>query len=240
MYGSSGANGVVVITTKSGKGVKKGLGVEANVTYTVEQATTLPKFQNTYGPGYDRGTNMVSFGADEDGWLTETVNGTSMVRPIYRAYAQFGPKFDGRDVIGWDSQVHPYVANEDNYKNLFQAGSNGIYNVAVTNSTEKSNVRVSYTRSDYTPVQIGGKHHKNSFSVNASLKANSKNTTTIIVNYVNQFTHNRPEQINRITNNYGGFFSRFDDMDWYRTNTKPARIINMLQVLIQVLLLMKT
>lgn len=223
MYGSSGANGVVVITTKSGKGLKKGLGVEANVTYTVEQATSLPKFQNTYGPGYDRGTNMVSFGSDEDGWLTETVNGQQMVRPIYRSYAQFGPKFDGRNVIGWDSQVHPYVANEDNYKNLFQAGSNGIYNVAVTNTTDKSNVRVSYTRSDYTPIQVGGKHHKNSFSVNASLKGNSKNTTTVIVNYINQFTHNRPEQINRITNNYGGFFSRFDDMAWYYDKYKTSK-----------------
>lgn len=100
LYGSEGANGVVVITTKSGKGVKKGLGIEANVTYTVEQATSLPEFQNTYGPGYDRYTNTISFGSDDDGWLTETVNGQTMQRPIYRSYAQFGPKFDGRNVIG--------------------------------------------------------------------------------------------------------------------------------------------
>jgi len=43
------------------------------------------------------------------------------------------------------------------------------------------------------------------------------------VNYINQFTHNRPEQINRITNNYGGFFSRFDDMDWYLNKYKTSK-----------------
>ncbi len=223
LYGSEGANGVVVITTKSGKGLKKGLGVEANLTYTIEQPSSLPVFQNTYGPGYDRGTNTISFGSDDEGWLNVTVGDKQMVRPIYRAYAQFGPKFDGREVIGWDGNVHPYVANEDNYKNLFQTGSNGIYNIAVTNATEKSNVRVSYTRSDYTPIQRGSNHHKNSFSVNGSLKANSKNTTDVVVNYINQFTHNRPEQINRITNNYGGFFSRFDDMDWYLNKYKTSK-----------------
>jgi len=223
LYGSEGANGVVVITTKSGKGLKKGLGIEANVTYTVEQATSLPEFQNTYGPGYDRYTNTISFGSDDEGWLTTSVNGQDMQRPIYRAYAQFGPKFDGRNVIGWDSKVHPYVANEDNYKNFYQTGSNGIYNIAVTNATEKANIRVSYTRSDYTPIQIGSKHHKNSFSVNGSLKANDKNTTDLVVNYINQYTHNRPEQINRITNNYGGFFSRFDDMDWYFDKYKTSK-----------------
>ena len=42
-----------------------------------------------------------------------------------------------------------------------------------------------------------------------------KISTDIVVSYVNSFVHNRPESINRLTANYGGFFSRADYMDAY-------------------------
>ena len=225
LYGSESGNGVVMITTKSGKGFKKGLGVDANVTYTVENAAFLPKFQNTYGPGYDKGTN-VSVGATDEGWFMVDLNGdgtNETYRPYFRAYGQFGPKFDGREVIGWDGEMHAYNAQPDNYKNLYRTGSNQVYNIALTQGSDKSNFRLSYTRSDYKGVQKGGNHNRNSFSLNGTVKINPKNTTDVIFNYINQYTHNRPEMISRITNNYGGFFSRFDDMQWYYDNYKTSK-----------------
>ena len=214
LYGSEAANGVVVITTKKGT-QRQGLGIEANYTYLNETPAFLPPFQNEYGPGYDMGTNVNNFGADNDGWLYETVEGQKIRRPIYRAYANFGPKFDGQPVIGWDGKMHPYVAQPDNWKNLFRTGSNSTANVAINKSGDWGNVRFSYTRMDYKGTQRGGDHNRNTFNLTSTLNLHKNLKVDLGVNYINQFTHNRPYLISRITNNFGGFLSRFDDAQWY-------------------------
>ncbi len=224
LYGSEGANGVVVITTKSGKGKKEGLSVEANATYSLENVAYLPKFQNKYGPGYDRATNL-SQGTDENGWYYEDLDGDGIAetsRPYYRAYAQFGPAFDGRQVIGWDNKMHPYIAQKDNFKDLFQQGHTGIYNIAVSHNTEKSNLRASLTHLNSKDVNISGPHNKTNFSINGSLKIGKRNDLSFVANNIYQHTNNRAERINRLTNSYSGFFSRFDDIAWYQDMYKTS------------------
>lgn len=58
LYGSRGANGVIIITTKKGKsspsGVGgRGLGVSVNSSLTFDQISVFPKIQNKYGGGVD-------------------------------------------------------------------------------------------------------------------------------------------------------------------------------------------
>jgi iron complex outermembrane receptor protein len=225
LYGSEAANGVVLITTKKGK-KKSGLGVDVNYTYTIEDPAFAPPFQNKYGPGYDRATNMDIFGADEDGWVYEDLDGDGedeTPRPIYRSYAQFGPQFDGRQVIGWDNKMHPYVAQKDNWKNLFRQGFSSIANVAINQGGDFGTFRLSYTRTDYQGVSRGSDHDKNSFNLNSTLNLHDDFKVDIGLNYVNQYTLNRPYKISRITNNFGGFFSRFDDAQWYLDNYQTSK-----------------
>lgn len=223
LYGSSGSNGVVMITTKSGK-MGRGLGIDVNYSYGVEKVGVTPDLQTTYGPGYDRATNKSSFGADDDGWINMgTIDGKTAVRPIFRSYAQFGPKMDGREVYWWDGQFRNYVSHKDNWKQFYRNGSSSIANVALSNSSEKLAYRFSYTRNDYQGVQIGGKQQKNTFNFNTSYKITPKLTTDLVLTYVNEKVHNRPEQINRVTANYGGFFSAADYMDVYMQKYKTSR-----------------
>ena len=56
LYGSRGANGVIVITTKSGL-KRKGVTVELNSNFSIENINLYPKLQNKYGTGYE-GTNL--------------------------------------------------------------------------------------------------------------------------------------------------------------------------------------
>lgn len=52
LYGSRAANGVILITTKSGKASKgKSIGVSVNTGVSWEQVSLLPKYQNEYGGG---------------------------------------------------------------------------------------------------------------------------------------------------------------------------------------------
>ena len=52
LYGSRGANGVIMITTKKGS-AKKGLGIRINSGVSFEEIYVLPKYQKLYGGGYE-------------------------------------------------------------------------------------------------------------------------------------------------------------------------------------------
>lgn len=222
LYGSDANFGVIVITTKNGKG-RKGLGIDINLSANVEQVALTPDLQDEYGPGYDRTTNKVSFGADDDGWITQTVNGETVKRPIFRAYGQFGPKVDGSEVYWWDGQMRSYTTHGDPWKKFYRTGHSEIANIAINNSTEKMNYRLSYTRNDYKGIQIGGKQEKNTFNFNSTYKVTPKLSIDLVGSYINEKVHNRPRQIYYVTNNFGGFFSPIDDMDVYFNKYKTTK-----------------
>jgi len=222
LYGSEAANGVVIITTKTGKSGKKGLTVDLNASYMLEKVAYLPDYQNEFGPGYDRGTNVGSFGSDDQGWLKVTENGQEYYRPIYRSYAQFGPKFDGRDVMCWNGKVVPYTAKESNMADLYQTGFSSMVNFAVAQNSDNLSYRFAYTRNDNEGIQRNNKHNRNSFVFNSTFKLGKRITTDMSANYINQYTKNRAYRMWAIGANYGGFFSRFDDMQWYLDKYKTS------------------
>lgn len=213
LYGSDANFGVIVITTKNGKGYNKGVGVDVNISANAESVALTPDLQTEYGPGYDRNTNINVFGSDDEGWIKQTVNGQSVVYPIFRAYGQFGPKLDGRQVYWWDGQMRAYSPQKNNWKSFYRNGYSSIANIAINNATDKMNYRFSYTRNDYKGIQIGGNDVKNAFNLNSSFKITPKVTLDLVANYLNQKTHNRPRQIYFLTNNFGGFVSPAERMD---------------------------
>src|SRR3546814_1272512 len=66
LYGSRGANGVIMITTKKGR--KNSLEVLVNTGFTVGSIdkTTYAEYQDEYGAGYEAGFTEVDF-PDGDG-----------------------------------------------------------------------------------------------------------------------------------------------------------------------------
>ncbi len=217
LYGSDAASGVVVITTK--KGMKgRGLGVDLNYSHTAERVAFAPRYQNEYGSGYDRTTAGAN--ANAAGWVPIGTDGT--VRPYFRAYAQFGPKMEGQLVPWWDGSMHPYSPQPDNYNQLFQKGYNSNLNVSLSNMTEKANYRFSYTRNDYKGVQIGGDQQRNTFNLNSTIKLHNKVSLDVVSGYVNTKITNRPLQMARLFNDFGGYFGRQEDLavvfDKYKTS----------------------
>jgi len=213
LYGSEAAAGVVVITTKKGT-PKKRLGVSVNYTNTIEQAAFLPKYQNEYGPGADRATNL-SEGATEEGWIPVDLDGDGVndhLRPNFTAYAQFGPKFDGREVPWWDGEMRPYVSHDKNYKQLYRTGFNSIFNTSVANQTDKFSYRLSYTRNDYKGIQQGGALQRNTFHLNSNFRISDRLNVDVISSTFTSKVHNRPYQLTRIIAAYAGFYSRAEDM----------------------------
>jgi len=210
LYGSDATFGVIQITTKKGtKG--KGPTVDVNYYGTEEQAAFLPKFQNVYGQGYDRPTNL-QVGATEDGWIPDPTS-PSGYRPNFRAYADFGPKMDGHLVQWWDGSIRPFSPQPNNYKDIFRTGYSSLANVALSNQTDNYNYRLSASRLDYGSIQRGSDLQKNTFALNSSLKLSKRLSVDLVANYVNTLTHNRPYQTYQLNSSYDGFFGRQEDMN---------------------------
>lgn len=222
LYGSEAVNGVVLITTKSGKG-KKGLGVDFNTSYSVDNVAYLPRYQNIRGAGAP--LNVNNGGQDAEGFIYYDTNGDGVkdTRGILNFSINFGPKFDGKPTMAWDGVVRPYEAQKDNYAGLYQQGLNSNINVAISQASENANLRFSLTRQNNQGVSLEARNNKNIANFNSTFRISSKWSTDIMVNYINQYTHNRPYSIDRMINNFTGMIGRFDNADWYLNKFKTSK-----------------
>jgi TonB-linked SusC/RagA family outer membrane protein len=148
LYGSEGANGAVVITTK--KGGDKGLTVNVNSSVTLEEVKYFPELQTKYGSGLDLHT--------------------------YVPYenTQWGPRFDGqvrrigRILPDGSFQTAPYAPVEDNRKDFFQTGITFSNGFNISGGDEKTNFYFSARRSDVTGIVPKDTYTKDNFRLSAS------------------------------------------------------------------------
>ncbi|XOV94496.1 MAG: SusC/RagA family TonB-linked outer membrane protein [Bacteroidota bacterium] len=208
LYGSEANNGVVLITTKSGRGTK-GLGVDFFTSYTNDKIAYLPRYQNVRGPGYplsyaDAGQGLDGFIDDGDG-----------NRYLLNTSVNYGPKFDGQPVRAWTGEIVPYSASNSSYADLFQDANSQQTNIALSAANEKANMRLSYTRQDNQMISFGSKNERNVFNLNTSFNLADWTKTDIAIQYINQNTHNRPYKVDRMINNFTGMMDRFEKAEWY-------------------------
>ncbi len=217
LYGSEAANGVVLITTKKGEG--KGFKVSFNASYSEGKMAYYPKLQNEYGPGYSKQVNDA--GQDDNLWLHKTVNGQSVRFPIGTSL-NFGPKFDGQPTLAWDGKMHPYLPQKNNFDALYQTPHSSIASIKITNVTDKTNVRFDFTRQDNTMLSLGSKNQKNIADFNTDFNLSKFLQTSLMIDYINERTDNRPYMIDRMINNFGGMMGRFDNAKWYLDKYKTS------------------
>ncbi|RNC64189.1 SusC/RagA family TonB-linked outer membrane protein [Proteiniphilum sp. X52] len=221
LYGSEAANGVVMITTKSGKGVQ-GFGVDFNASLTADVVAYMPKYQTTFGPGVRVGSRIAS-GSDADGWYNRTDRNGTMRQTFYPTTTYFGPKYDGRDVLYYDGTMRKYSPiTSDPWSDVFRTGLTQQYNLAIVRGDEKGNTRLSYTYVDNLPTQYNSTYDKHNFNLTGSQKISEALSVDYAVNYILTNIKNRPYRISRLTNNFGGMFGAFDDVNYLREHTMTS------------------
>jgi TonB-linked SusC/RagA family outer membrane protein len=197
LYGSRAANGVVLITTKTGKG-KKGIGVSINSSFTAESLFRLPEYQNEYGQGANGnfeyvdgissgGGQIVSFGPRLDGRLLSQFDGPSS--------SVTGETIRGGDVIGRNGNaITPtaWVARPDNIRNFFQTGLTFTNNVSLTGADDKGYFRISYTNLDNQGIVPGTDLKRHSFAVSGGYQLTPKLSAKTYINFINSNSKNRP------------------------------------------------
>ncbi|MGZ3853409.1 MAG: SusC/RagA family TonB-linked outer membrane protein, partial [Flavisolibacter sp.] len=214
LYGSEATNGVILITTKSGKG-NKGFTVDFNATYFQDRVAYLPRFQNVRGAGSPVQYDV--YGEDANGFNKNkyTINGQSY-RALVQGSLNFGPAFDGQPIATWTGEVRPYSPIKNGWANLFQHANNDVENVAFTNTADNSSTRFSFTRQHYEGVSLNSSNNKYIFNLNTTYKFGKRFRTNLIVNDIYSEVKNRPYMDDRLINNFSGMMPTFDDGAWYQ------------------------
>uniref|UniRef100_UPI00321641E3 SusC/RagA family TonB-linked outer membrane protein n=1 Tax=uncultured Draconibacterium sp. TaxID=1573823 RepID=UPI00321641E3 len=193
LYGYAGANGVVLITTKSGK-QKKGLGIEVNSSFTWDKVAYYPDLQDEFGTGSSVGAAMPNpENTDADGFRYKDIDGVRT--PVYYGgggSAGFGPRMDGRDILWWDGEMRPYSPQPDNFKELFRTGHLRTNGFSLSNAGDMGNVRLGYTNKKFTSTVIGAEQDNHIFSFNGKMNISKKISVNYISNYYYTFNHNAP------------------------------------------------
>ena len=153
LYGSRAANGVILITTKSGK-KQKGIGIEYNGGVQFENVLRLPQVQNEFGQGWYGAKTM-----DENG--------------------SWGPRFDGaylRYGKEWNhsQQRKSYVAIPSNMKDFFDTGVRYNNSISFNGATNQSTYFLSLSQltDDGIIPTSSDKYTKYTFSARASHRIN--------------------------------------------------------------------
>ncbi|MGB5988683.1 MAG: SusC/RagA family TonB-linked outer membrane protein [Marinifilaceae bacterium] len=155
LYGIRASNGVVVITTKSGKGLTDGKPVVSfSTNFSVEQISRKPDFQNTWAQGYNgkySPRTSLSWGprvedlpndATYGGNVANTLNGGNITKyaGMYyvpqRADAGLDPWVKPQKYDNFDDFMQLGHSNSNSF-NVSQGTKNGSFSIGLGNSTQE-------------------------------------------------------------------------------------------------------
>ena len=199
LYGSRAANGVILITTKSGKGTK-GLGVDVNFATTFERPLVKPRFQNIYGGG--SGESWYA-----DGW-SGTVDG---FKGTMGTDESWGSPMDGRQIRQWwtGTETAPFVPQPDNWEQWWETGQTLNGNVALSASNENGSFRLAIGRIDQKGIAHNTDYYRNNFRLNTTYNFTDKLKVTAMGEYIKSGATNR----NFLRSSYFIWHHRQNDFD---------------------------
>jgi len=172
LYGARAANGVVLITTKTGK-ARKGVGISFNTNITTDKAIDFTDFQHEYGPGRDGAKPALAADALDIG------------------NNHWGPKLDGSQVIQFDGKTRPYSYNGLGLNSFYQTGITANHSLALSGGNQTGNYRFAFSDLDNKDIMPNASFKRQTFNmnVNSTLK---KLTLAVAAQYTNQKAKNRP------------------------------------------------
>jgi len=205
LYGSRGANGVILITTKSGKG--KGFSVTIENTTTFSTPFLLPDFQNEYGQGggqqfwFKDGLNGgkndgvdESFGPKLDYVVQaeDIVPGGDLYWAIEAGFDQtvgqilMLPQFDSPvDPVTGEIIPTPWISHPNNVRSFYETGITRVTNLAVSNGGDWGNMRLSITNSQEDGMMPNTNLTKNTINFSGNTNLTNKLSAQAKVSFMN-------------------------------------------------------
>jgi TonB-linked SusC/RagA family outer membrane protein len=184
LFGLRASNGVIIITTKSGKGKKSLSVVSFNSNITFSAPLLLPNYQNSYGQGatsnyfefVDGAGNGYNDGVDES----------------------WGPALDrGLSFVQWDSYKVggaplPWISHPNNVKDFYETGVAMTNNLSLSAGNGDANFRMSIGNSKETGMVPFTDFNKFNVTMNGNIKLGEKLSSGVSIMYFNDKSDNLP------------------------------------------------
>lgn len=166
LYGSRGANGVVLVTTKSGA-KSKGLGISYTGSTTFSEAAYFLDLQREYGQGTD-----------------------GVYDPQSRV--SWGPRFDGVERVAWTGEVLPYQAESNLLEDFTRTGVSTRNNIILTKGGEDGNFKAAISKDRTEGIYDGFNIDRLNFDLRANYDINPWMNVDTKVSYINTKGAGRP------------------------------------------------
>ena len=182
LYGSRAGNGVILITTKSGRQTK-GLGITVTGTVSAESVFMKPDMQTTHGQGTQGVYNSTS--------------GLS-----------WGPRIEGQEYVRWDGQKVK-MQSYDNLDNYYGTGTELQENVTLSQQYGKTSIYASMTNMNNKSMTPGAKLNRTNLMLRGvtSFGKNDAWTFDGKVQYIRNKANNRPVSGNNNNNSALGLYT---------------------------------
>lgn len=210
LWGSRGANGVILITTKKGKGApQKGVGVTYRLGLTMDRVYVLPKYQNRYGGGTELSKlyyneHPEAFPDGRQGYYNDNDGmGSYDLVLDYDVDESWGPKFEGqmyRPFYSWDPDksnpnfglLEEWSAQPNNIRNFFDPGLTVDNSIAVEGAYDKGTYRLSYSNLNQQFVLPNSEYIRNTIGLTGNYNASDRLSFSASANYVTYDATGRP------------------------------------------------
>ncbi|TWW00938.1 SusC/RagA family TonB-linked outer membrane protein [Chitinophaga pinensis] len=169
LYGSRAGNGVILITTKTGR-KQKGAGITYSSQVGFSEIFASPDRQNTFAQGSEG--------------VFDPLSGSS-----------WGPAIDGRSVTDWSGK-QTTLQSYDNVKNYFDKGLNFKNTISFQQQvSEGTSIYTSITHLTDKGIIPGSKLNRTNLTARAVSRfgANKRWTSDTKVQYINSKANNRPQ-----------------------------------------------
>ncbi len=178
LYGSRAANGVVLITSKSGSGKKQGIGVDFNTSFITDNPYDYLPHQNKFASGQEG-----AFVFEND------------------AYEFWGPELDKGFIAQQRNQDSPseLISHENNInrqQDFYQNGWTQTNNVGISGNYDKANFRVSLGNYDNKGIMPNVDLKKNNISINGTMNLTDNLDVTVMTSLNESKSGNRPNTEN--------------------------------------------
>ncbi len=218
LYGSRGANGVIMITTKSRKSKGMGITINSGLTIGTIDKSTFPEYQTEYGAGYSSGYES------GDGFLLVDVQGNGVKERVVPTSedASYGAKFDPNLLVyQWDAfdpyspnykKKTPWVAAANNPSTFYETAISNNNNIVFDGASDKGTIKLGYTRSDDRGTLPNSKIIKNILNFGSTYQITDRLTASALANY------SQVEGLGRYGSGYSGLNVNQNFRQWYQTN----------------------
>ena len=176
LYGARAANGVILITTKSGKS-RKGMGISFNNNTTMDQVVDLYDFQKEYGQGLD-------------GKLPASA-GESLEAGLNNWGVKYGSSTTSQSTIQFDGASRPYMDLGQGVKDFYRTAINTTNSLAFSGGNQNGNYRFSVADLRAEDIMPNASFKRQTFNWNVNSKFDNF-TLAFTGQYMKQKAKNRP------------------------------------------------